>query len=75
MTEAEFLQADDRIHCIFYFIAPHRFKAIDAEFIKELAPLASVIPVVAKADIMTVKVCIHCTSYICALYIIYVYEP
>ena len=70
MTEAEFLQADDRIHCIFYFIAPHRFKAIDAEFIKELAPLASIIPVVAKADIMTVKVCtIHhiYTTCICVL--------
>jgi septin family protein len=55
MTEAEFLQADNRIHCVFYFIAPHRLKAIDLEFIKELAPLVPIIPVVSKSDIMTLK--------------------
>ena len=55
MTEAEFLQADSRIHCVFYFIAPHRLKEIDVEFITQLAPLVPILPVVAKSDIMTVK--------------------
>lgn len=55
MTEAEFLQSDDRIHCIFYFIAPHRLKAIDLDFFRELSPLVPIVPVVAKADIMTIK--------------------
>lgn len=55
MTEAEFLQSDDRIHCVFYFMAPHRLKAIDLDFFREVAPLAPIIPIVAKADIMTLK--------------------
>ena len=48
-------RADDRIHCVFYFIAPHRMKDIDVEFISQLAPLVPIIPVIPKSDIMTVK--------------------
>lgn len=53
MTEAEFLAADNRIHCIFYFIAPHRMKKLDVEFIKQLAPIVPIVPIIAKADTMT----------------------
>lgn len=45
---------DNRVHCLFYFIAPHRVKDIDAEFLKQLSGLAPIVPVIAKADIMTV---------------------
>jgi hypothetical protein len=55
MTEAEFLMADDRIHCVFYFIASHRMKDIDTEFIRQLSPLVPIIPIIAKADTMTVQ--------------------
>lgn len=53
MTEADRNAADGRIHCLFYFIAPHRFKDIDGEFIKQLWDLAPIVPVIAKADTMT----------------------
>lgn len=38
---------------MFYFIAPHRIKDIDKEFIKQLTGLAPIVLVVAKADTMT----------------------
>jgi hypothetical protein len=44
---------DNRIHCLYYFIAPHRIKDIDKEFIKSLNGLAPMVIVVAKADTMT----------------------
>ena len=50
MTEAEFLQADDRIHCVFYFLASHRMKDIDREFITQLSPIVPIIPIIGKAD-------------------------
>lgn len=53
MTESEFLLADERIHCMFYFLGSHRMKAIDREFIAALAPLVPIVPVVGKADAMT----------------------
>ena len=55
MTEAEFLQRDNRIHCVFYFISPHQLKSLDLEFIKEISPLAPIVPIISKADIMTAK--------------------
>ena len=55
MTEADFLKADNRIHCVFYFIGPHRMKMLDREFIAQLSPLVPIIPVIAKADTMTVR--------------------
>ena len=53
MTEAEFFKADNRIHCIFYFIGPHRMKRLDRECISQIAPLVPIIPIVSKADCMT----------------------
>eukprot|EP01034_Spumella_vulgaris_P038637 gene38637-47716_t len=53
MTRKELNAADTRIHCIFYFISPHRMKLIDFEFILQLGSLAPIVPVIAKADTMT----------------------
>ncbi|GAQ92127.1 Putative septin GTPase [Klebsormidium nitens] len=44
---------DERVACILYFIAPHRIKPIDVEFMKQLSKLAPLIPVVGKADTMS----------------------
>ena len=55
MTEQEVLDADERIHCLFYFITPHRMKAIDIEFINQLSSLVPIIPIVSKADMMTMN--------------------
>jgi hypothetical protein len=41
------------VHCVFYFIAPHRIKEIDRQFISKLMGLAPIVLVVAKADTMT----------------------
>lgn len=51
----EALERDTRIHVVFYFISSHRMKAIDSEFIAQLAPLVPIIPIIAKADTMTVQ--------------------
>ena len=40
---------------MFYFVAPHRIKDIDKEFIKTLNGLAPMVLVVAKADTMTLQ--------------------
>lgn len=53
MTESDFLLADERIHCMFYFMGAHRMKAIDREFIAALAPLVPIVPIIGKADAMT----------------------
>jgi septin family protein len=50
MTDAECLMADGRIHCVFYFIAPHRMKLLDRDFITQLAPLVPIIPIIAKGE-------------------------
>jgi septin 7 len=44
---------DPRVDVCVYFIAPHRLKPIDVEFIKKLCKEVPVIPVLAKADSMT----------------------
>jgi len=44
---------DERIHMCLYFIAPHRMKDIDKDFIEQLAPLVTIVPVIAKSDTMT----------------------
>lgn len=46
---------DNRIHLCLYFISSHRMKEIDAVFIKQLAELVCIIPVVAKSDTMTIS--------------------
>ena len=53
VTEAEKKENDTRIHCCLYFIAPHRMKRIDVEFITTLSEYVVVVPVIAKADTMT----------------------
>lgn len=53
LSEAERKQRDTRIHCCLYFIAPHRMKQIDVEFILYLSEYVVVVPVIAKADTMT----------------------
>lgn len=46
---------DTRYHCCFYFIAPHRCKGIDVEFMRRLANHIIVVPIIAKADAMTIE--------------------
>ncbi|XP_014207884.1 septin-1 [Copidosoma floridanum] len=48
---------DNRIHCCFYFISPfgHGLKPLDIEFMKQLHNKVNVVPVIAKADVLTKK--------------------
>uniref|UniRef100_UPI00358F4B66 septin-7-like isoform X1 n=1 Tax=Myxine glutinosa TaxID=7769 RepID=UPI00358F4B66 len=50
---------DTRVHCCLYFLSPtgHGLKAIDIEFMKQLHERVNIIPLVAKADTMTVEEC------------------
>ena len=47
--------ADRRIHCAFYFIAPHHLKPHDVTAIEKLSHLVPVIPIVARADSLTLS--------------------
>lgn len=53
LREEKRLQLDTRIHCILYFLSPHRIKDIDIEFINQLSDVVVIIPIIAKADCMT----------------------
>lgn len=44
---------DTRVHACLYFLAPHRMKDVDVEFMKRLHQCVNLIPVIAKADTMT----------------------
>lgn len=48
---------DNRIHCCFYFISPfgHGLKPLDIEFMKKLHNKVNIVPVIAKADVLTKK--------------------
>ncbi|XP_027043484.1 neuronal-specific septin-3-like [Pocillopora damicornis] len=48
---------DSRVHCCLYFIAPtgHRLRPIDVEFMKRLDKCVNIVPVIAKADTLTVE--------------------
>ncbi|KAF9182396.1 Septin-6 [Haplosporangium sp. Z 767] len=48
---------DTRIHAVLYFIAPtgHGLKELDAKALKTLSKKVNVIPIIAKADTMTVE--------------------
>jgi len=48
---------DNRIHCCFYFISPfgHGLKPLDIEFMKQLHHKVNIVPVIAKADVLTKK--------------------
>jgi septin 2 len=54
-TAEQHKQLDERIHCCLYFISPHRMKRIDEIFIESLADVVNIVPIVAKADTMTMK--------------------
>ncbi|XP_042323693.1 neuronal-specific septin-3 isoform X1 [Sceloporus undulatus] len=48
---------DTRVHCCLYFISPtgHSLRPIDMEFMKHLSKVVNIIPVIAKADTMTLE--------------------
>jgi septin 3/9/12 len=48
---------DTRIHCCLYFIAPtgHALKPIDIVVLKKLSETVNVVPVIAKADSLTLE--------------------
>jgi septin family protein len=48
-------QLDTRVHACLYFMAPHRLKDVDVEFMQRLHGRVNVIPVIAKADTMTTR--------------------
>ena len=52
-------KAEGRVDKLFdfclYFIAPHRLKAVDEEFIARLSKEVTVLPIWAKADAMTMQ--------------------
>jgi len=48
------LQRDGMVHACLYFIAAHRLKGADIEFMKRLQPYVNIVPVIAKSDTMTV---------------------
>jgi len=41
------------VDAVLYFIAPHRFKNIDIQFLKSIQGKVNIIPILAKADTMT----------------------
>ncbi|XP_071392798.1 neuronal-specific septin-3 isoform X3 [Centroberyx affinis] len=47
---------DTRVHCCLYFISPtgHSLRQLDVEFMKHLSHSVNIIPVIAKADTMTI---------------------
>ncbi|XP_022614343.1 neuronal-specific septin-3 isoform X1 [Seriola dumerili] len=48
---------DTRVHCCLYFISPtgHSLRQLDTEFMKRLSHSVNIIPVIAKADTMTIE--------------------
>lgn len=48
---------DTRIHCCVYFIAPggHSLKPIDVIVMKKLSEVVNVVPIIAKADSLTLE--------------------
>eukprot|EP01040_Poterioochromonas_malhamensis_P010551 gene10551-11488_t len=53
-TDEERNQSDTRIHLVFYFFGPHRYKEIDRVFLTELGDVVNIVPIIAKSDTMTV---------------------
>ena len=49
------LSHDSLVTCCLYFIAPHHIKENDIVFMKEVGKLLPIVPVIAKADTMTVN--------------------
>ncbi|KAG7456613.1 hypothetical protein MATL_G00237620 [Megalops atlanticus] len=48
---------DNRVHCCFYFISPlgHGLKPLDVQFMKAIHNKVNVVPVIAKADTLTLR--------------------
>jgi septin family protein len=46
-------QSDGRIHCVFYFVRPHRVQDIDLNFMQRFSKVTNVVPIIAKADTLT----------------------
>ncbi|XP_056143520.1 neuronal-specific septin-3 isoform X2 [Lampris incognitus] len=48
---------DTRVHCCVYFLPAtgHRLRPIDVEFMKRLGTIVSIVPVIAKADTLTIE--------------------
>ncbi|XP_077681745.1 septin-2 isoform X3 [Eretmochelys imbricata] len=48
---------DNRVHCCFYFVSPfgHGLKPLDVEFMKAIHNKVNIVPVIAKADTLTLK--------------------
>ncbi|XP_042636986.1 neuronal-specific septin-3 [Orycteropus afer afer] len=48
---------DTRVHCCLYFISPtgHSLRPLDLEFMKHLSKVVNIVPVIAKADTMTLE--------------------
>ena len=52
---------DTRIHCCLYFIPPtgHNLRPLDLQVLKRLNGVVNVIPVIAKADTLTLEVILN----------------
>ncbi|XP_031148391.1 neuronal-specific septin-3 isoform X2 [Sander lucioperca] len=48
---------DSRVHCCIYFLPAtgHRLRPIDVEFMKRVGKIVSIVPVIAKADTLTIE--------------------
>ncbi|KAM9770483.1 septin 9b isoform 3-T3 [Menidia menidia] len=48
---------DSRVHCCIYFIPPtgHCLRPIDVEFMRRLSKVVNIVPVIAKADTLTLE--------------------
>ncbi|XP_035260248.1 septin-9-like isoform X1 [Anguilla anguilla] len=48
---------DTRVHCCVYFLPPtgHWLRPLDVEFMKRLGKIVSIVPVIAKADTLTLE--------------------
>ncbi|XP_051888661.1 septin-9-like isoform X2 [Pristis pectinata] len=48
---------DTRVHCCIYFIAPtgHSLRTLDIEFMRRLSKVVNIVPVIAKADTLTLE--------------------
>jgi septin family protein len=44
---------DERIHCLFYFVRPHRVQEIDLAFMQRFSKVVNIVPIIAKADTLT----------------------
>jgi septin family protein len=49
------VEHDSLVTCCLYFIAPHRLKEIDINFLQKVSAMVPCVPVIAKSDTMTVE--------------------